>query len=97
MLEGFLVPAGIVAAALAIGIAAAVSLASARRPARRRDAATTPARFLCPRSDEFTGVRLGLDPAGRVTIAWCELFGDAPITCDRACLAAFRPLFAARN
>lgn len=89
-----LVPLGIVVAAVLGALCALVTLSGAHSTARRADeGAGTDALFLCPKTDEFTHVRLGVDPAaGGATVLWCERFAGDQITCDRACFAWFRPL-----
>ena len=44
---------------------------------------------LCPILGAVTRVRLGRSPGdGRLSVVWCERFGDAAVRCDRSCLGA---------
>ncbi len=84
-----LVLVSVLAVAVIIGGAVSVLRIRPGDSAPREQPAGVPVRVLCPILGEVTRVRLGKSPDdGRISVIWCERFGDAPLRCDRSCFGA---------
>ena len=84
----YLLLIGVVVAAFVVALLALVA-ARERRAAHAAAFSGLPARVLCPILDRVTRVRLGRRAVDdRLSVLWCERFGDAPLRCDRSCFGA---------